>query len=80
MVTRVWSSVRIAVANPVPSSPIIRSAGSRTLSRYTSRVGEPLMPSFFSWAPKETPSSDFSTTNAEMPRERFDSSVIAKTV
>ena len=25
------------------------------------------MPSFFSGAPKETPSSDFSTTNAEMP-------------
>ena len=29
------------------------------------------MPSFFSGAPKETPSSDFSTTNAEMPLDRF---------
>ena len=29
------------------------------------------MPSFFSGAPKETPSSDFSTTNAEMPLARF---------
>ncbi len=29
------------------------------------------MPSFFSGAPKETPSSDFSTTNAEMPLVRL---------
>ena len=38
------------------------------------------MPSFFSGAPKLTPSSDFSTTNAEMPRERALGSVTAKTV
>ena len=64
----------------MPSSPIIRSAGIRTLSKYTSRVGDPLMPSFFSGAPKETPSSAFSTTKAEMPAERFVGSVTAKTV
>ena len=33
MVTRVWSRVCIAVAKPVPSAPIIRSAGIRTLSK-----------------------------------------------
>ena len=38
------------------------------------------MPSFFSGAPKETPSSSFSTTNAEMPRAPFSGSVTAKTV
>ena len=39
------------------------------------------MPSFFSGAPKETPSSDFSTTNAEMPLGcRFSGSVTAMTV
>ncbi len=77
---RVWSRVRIAVSKPVPSAPIIRSAGRRTPSRYTSRVGEPLMPSFFSGAPKETPGSPFSTTKAEMPRLRFSGSVTASTV
>ena len=38
------------------------------------------MPSFFSGAPKETPSSDFSTTNAEIPLARFSGSVTAITV
>ena len=38
------------------------------------------MPSFFSGAPKETPSSDFSTTNAEMPRACFSGSVTTMTV
>ena len=38
------------------------------------------MPSFFSGAPKETPSSDFSTTNAVMPLERRSGSVWASTV
>ena len=74
MVIRVWSRVFIAVSNPLPSSPIIRSAGMRTLSRYTSRVGLPLIPSFFSLAPNVTPWSDRSTTNAEMPRLRFSGS------
>ena len=50
------------------------------MSKYTSRVGEPLMPSFFSGAPKETPSSDFSTTKALMPFDRASGSVTAKTV
>ena len=38
------------------------------------------MPSFFSGAPNETPSSDFSTTNAEMPRGPVSGSVTANTV
>ena len=39
------------------------------------------MPSFFSGAPNETPSSDFSTTKAEMPpRVFFSASVTAITV
>src|SRR4029453_4520274 len=38
------------------------------------------MPSFFSGAPKLTPGSDFSTTNAEMPRLPASGSVTAKTV
>ncbi len=38
------------------------------------------MPSFFSLAPKETPSSDFSTTNAEIPLLRASGSVTAITV
>ena len=39
------------------------------------------MPSFFSGAPNETPSSDFSTTKAVMPlRVRFSGSVTASTV
>ena len=43
-------------------------------------VGEPLMPSFFSGAPNETPSSDFSSTKAEMPLDRAEASVTAMTV
>ena len=62
------------------TSPIIRDAGSRTLSRYTSRVGDPLIPSFFSGAPNETPGSDLSTTNAEIPAPRLSGSVTANTV
>ena len=38
------------------------------------------MPSFFSGAPNETPSSPFSTTNAEMPAALLSGSVTAKTV
>ena len=38
------------------------------------------MPSFFSGAPNETPSSDFSTTKAEMPLVRSVGSVTASVV
>ena len=38
------------------------------------------MPSFFSGAPKLTPGSVFSTTNAEMPRAPVAGSVTAITV
>ena len=80
MVILVWSRVARAVLNPVPSAPIMRSAGILLSSRMTVRVGEPLMPSFFSGSPKLTPGSDFSTTNAEMPRAPRPGSVTAITV
>ena len=38
------------------------------------------MPSFFSGAPNDTPSSAFSTTNALIPLDRRSGSVTAKTV
>ena len=80
MVTLVWSRVRRAVLKPVPSAPTSRSAGILQSSKYSSRVGEPLMPSFFSGAPKVKPSSYFSTTNAEMPFAPASGSVTAITV
>jgi hypothetical protein len=46
----------------------------------TLRVGEPLMPSFFSGSPKPTPGSVSSTTNAEIPRAPLAGSVTAMTV
>ena len=51
IVILVWSSVASAVRKPLPSSPIIRSAGITQLSKYSSRVGEPLIPSLCSGAP-----------------------------
>ncbi len=59
---------------------MIRSAGMEQLSKYSSRVGEPLMPSLCSGAPKENPGSSFSTTNAEIPPGPADGSVTAITV
>ena len=53
-----------AMVNPQPR------AGERLVALFrdlSERVGLPLMPSFFSGAPNETPSSDFSTTNALIP-------------
>src|ERR1700760_1199353 len=67
MVGRVWSSVANAVLNPVPGSPMIRSPGMRQFAKYSSVVGEPLMPSFFSLGPTVKPSSSRCTMNAEMP-------------
>jgi hypothetical protein len=65
---------------PSPSSPISRSAGITQLSKYSSQVGEPLMPSLRSGAPNENPSSPFSTTNAEIPEASAAGSVTAITV
>jgi hypothetical protein len=64
---------------PVPSAPMIRSAGMRVFSRVTVLVGEPLIPSFFSGAPKLTPGSIFSTRNAEISQAPRDGSVTAIT-
>ena len=57
-----------------------RSSPISTLSKYTSRVGEPRKPIFFSGAPNETPGSDFSMTNAVIPFEPSDESLCAITV
>ncbi len=74
------SKVSIASENPVPTSPMRRSSEISTLSKYTSRVGDPRNPIFFSGAPNETPASLFSTTNAVIPFEPRDGSVCAITV
>ena len=50
IVGRVWSSVANAVLKPVLGSPMIRSPGMRQFSKYSSVVGEPLMPSLRSFA------------------------------
>ncbi len=55
IVMRVWSRVRRAILNPSPSSPTSREAGIAQSSKYSSRVGEPLMPSLCSGAPKREP-------------------------
>ena len=80
IVGRVWSRARSAVENPLPGSPTSRSSPSRMLSKNSSRVGEPLMPIFFSGAPSENPSSSACTTNVEIPRDRASGSVTAITV
>ena len=80
IVTLVWSRVASAVRNPVPSPPISLPAGITQLSKYSSRVGEPLMPSLCSAAPNENPGSSFSITNAEIPSAPRDGSVAAITV
>ena len=78
--TRVWSSVRIAVWKPVPGSPTIRSAGIQQLSNRISRVGEPWMPSLRSGVPRANPGSSAWTTNAEIPLGPIPGSVTAMTV
>src|SRR5699024_7903090 len=58
--------------------PVARQAD---VVKSSSRAGEPLMPSLRSFSPKVNPSSDFSTTKAEMFRPRGPSgSVTAMTV
>ncbi len=80
MVGRVWSSVASAVLKPVPGSPMMRSPGMRQFSKYSSVVGEPLIPSFFSLGPTVNPSSSLCTMNAEMPLAPLSGSVTAITV
>jgi hypothetical protein len=63
MVILAWSRVASAVRKPVPASPMIRSAGIAQLSKYSSLVGEPLMPSLCSGAPNVNPASPFSAAS-----------------
>jgi hypothetical protein len=74
------ASAASAVRNPLPSAPISRPAGITQLSKYSSLVGEPLMPSLCSSGPNENPASPFSTTNAEIPAVPAAGSVTAMTV
>src|SRR5262249_2379913 len=67
IVGRVWSSVASAVLNPVPGSPRIRTPGMRQFSKYSSVVGEPLIPILRSFGPTVKPSSSLCTLNAELP-------------
>ena len=60
------SSTRIAVRNPVPSSPTSASAGTRQPSNTSSPVVEPLMPIFGSIRATEKPGASFSTMKAEI--------------
>src|SRR5690606_10552928 len=80
MVGRVWSRVASAVLKPVPGSPTIRSPGMRQFSKYSSAVGEPLIPSFFSFGPTTKPSSSLWTMKDEMPLAPLSGSVTAMTV
>src|SRR5271156_1349082 len=59
---------------------MIRSPGIRQSSKYSSVVGEPLMPNFFSLGPTVKPSSSLWTMNAEIPLAPLSGSVTAITV
>src|SRR5258708_36735949 len=59
---------------------MIRSPGMRQSSKYSSVVGEPLMPSLRSLGPTVKPGSSLCTTNAEMPLAPLSGSVTAITV
>ena len=80
MVGRVKSRVRSAVLKPVPGAPMIRSAGMVQSVKYSSQVGEPLMPILRSLGPTAKPGSSRWTANAEMPLAFFSGSVTAMTV
>ena len=80
MVGRVKSSVRSAVLKPVPGAPMIRSAGMVQSVKYSSQVGEPLMPILRSLGPTAKPGSSRWTANAEMPLAPLSGSVTAMTV
>ena len=59
---------------------MMRSPGIRQSSKYSSVVGEPLMPSLRSLGPTTKPGSSLCTTNAEMPLGPLSGSVTAITV
>src|ERR1700739_448150 len=80
IVGRVWSSVASAVLNPVPGLPMIRSPGMRQFSKYSSVVGEPLIPILRSLGPTVKPSSSLCTMNAEIPLAPLSGSLDAITV
>ena len=58
----------MAILKPWPSLPTRFAAGTRHCSKITMAVGCECQPSFFSWAPKDSPGVPFSTRKQEMPR------------
>ena len=58
----------MAIEKPRPSPPSRFSAGTRTSSRITGRVGWAFHPIFFSFGPNDRPSASAGTRNALMPR------------
>src|ERR671916_836875 len=80
IVGRVKSRVRSAVLKPVPGAPMIRSAGMVQSVKYSSQVGEPLMPILRSLGPTAKPGSSRWTAKAEMPLAPSSGSVTAMIV
>src|SRR5438046_1727177 len=73
------SRIRIAILKPSPSSPSRFAAETRTSSKVSSPVVEPLIPIFGSRRATAKPGVSASTTNAEMPAWPASGSVFAKT-
>ena len=67
MLSRPPSSPAMAMRKPMPSAPILFSAGMRQSSKITARVGWAFQPILRSFAPKERPGVPPSTTKVEMP-------------
>ena len=61
------SSVFINVTKPMPTWPMTFSLGTRTSSKFSSEVGEPCSPIFFSGLPAEKPGQSVSTTKQVAP-------------
>ena len=67
MPSRPESSAEKAILSPSPSSPIIRSAGIRTSSKFMAVVVEPVSPIFFSGGLAERPVASAGTMKHEIP-------------
>jgi hypothetical protein len=67
MPSRPESSAEKAILSPSPSSPISRSAGMRTSSKFIAEVVEPVIPIFFSGGLALSPGASAGTTKHEIP-------------
>ena len=77
---RVVSRVFIAILKPSPSWPRRWEAGTRTLSKWITRVSLARWPILSSFLPTVTPGALASRTKAQMPLWRLARSRVAKTV